>query len=255
MINPKQPRSDARQIHLNPMPKRKRRPRNNKSLRLQNSQINIPPDFTQRQNRPRLQNLQLPLQIRPAIRQLARQRLIVRRRTPRRRRNIRIHQRQPIVPLHRHRPIRKSRIVKRAIQKLSRLIPRKRPPRSVRPMRSRRQPHQHQPRARIAKSRHRLAPINPVPIRPPFFPCHRLAVRHQPRTFPARNNFFIEHVQNFAASGISTTASPPVTSHESPVTYFSAATSSPSTPQTAPRHPASTQTFRAAAIRLPTRRA
>src|SRR5580704_17246268 len=54
MINPEKSRPDLRQIHLSPMPKRKRRARNNKSLRLQNSQINIPPNFTERQNRARL---------------------------------------------------------------------------------------------------------------------------------------------------------------------------------------------------------
>ncbi len=197
MINPEQPRPHPRQIHFRPMPKRKRCPRRNKSLRLQNPQIYIPPDFPQRQNRPRLQNLQLALKVRPTMRQLARQRLVVRGSTPRRRRNVSIQKFQPIVALHRDWPVRKSRVIQRAIQKLPRLISRKRPPRPIRTVRTRCQPHQHQLRVRIAKSRHRLPPINPISIRPPFLTRHRLAIHHQSRTLPARDNLFVQNVQQF----------------------------------------------------------
>src|SRR5580693_7138767 len=100
MINPEKSRPDLRQIHLSPMPKRKRRARNNKSLRLQNSQINIPPNFTERQNRARLQNFQFTLEVRSAVCQLARKRLVVRRRAPRRRRDVSVDQRKTIVALY-----------------------------------------------------------------------------------------------------------------------------------------------------------
>ena len=51
------------------------------------------------------------------------------------------------------------------IHKVPGAIPRKRPPRAVRPMRPRRQPQHQDPRVRVAKPRHRLRPVHLVPIR------------------------------------------------------------------------------------------
>src|ERR1700761_6598246 len=109
------------------MPKRMRRARNDESLRLQNAEVNIPTDFSKGQNRARLQNFQFTLEVRSAVCQLARKRLVVRRRATRRRRNVSVDQRETIVALYRHRPVRKPCVIQRAIQKFARLISSKRP--------------------------------------------------------------------------------------------------------------------------------
>ena len=50
-------------------------------------------------------------------------------------------------------------------------------------------------RAWIAKSRHSFAPVFPFAKHPPLHARHFFAIRHQPRAFTARHDFFIQNAQ------------------------------------------------------------
>jgi len=62
-------------------------------------------------------------------------------------------------------------------------------------MRARRQPDNQQLRLRVAKSRHRLTPIRPVPIRKALFARNAFAILDKTRALSANNDFLVQQVQ------------------------------------------------------------
>jgi len=192
MVRRKKPRQISRQSIGRSMTKRKFRQAPNLPALLQQSQVRPHRNAPQRQNRPRTNQFQLSLEVRPAIRELRRQRLIRGRCAPHRRRNIRILQSKPVIPVRGRRLIRKPRAKKRLVKKISRPVPSEYAPRPIPAMRRRRKPQDQQPRTRIAEARHRLAPILALAKRPPFFPRDFLAIAHQPRTLPTAHNLLVQ---------------------------------------------------------------
>lgn len=189
VVRRNQPRQPRPQLMHPPMLKRQLARLHLHSLPPQCPQIVVKRNPPQRHHHPHIpQQPQLPHQKPPARLDLLRRRFVVRRRAPRRRRDPRIAQLQPILPPVAHRLRRKPRLMQHAIQEIARLVAREHPPRPVRSMRPRRQPHNQHPRPRIPKRRHRLPPILLMPVRPPLHPRHLLAMRPQPRTSRALHN-------------------------------------------------------------------
>ena len=188
------------------------RARTNLSILLQDFQIRVPRDFSQRQHRRRPQNLQFAPQIAAAIQNFARQRLVGRWRATHGGGNVNILQPQSILAILRSRLIRESRRVQRLVQKIAGAVARKYAPRAIRSMRRRSQPQDKQLRVRIAEARHTASPIFPLAVRPPLLPRHFFPVLHQPRAFPAGAYFlrhntqrrFALHLRPSSAAAIST---------------------------------------------------
>jgi|GEM_PF-6619121 len=138
VIDAEELRAVARQLRFRAMRKSIRRPRNNQSTLLQNFQVCIPGDFSERQHRARLQNLHLTHQIIPAIRNFRWERFVRRRRATNRCRDISILQTQAIIAPRRSWLIRKARFVQGRIEKIPRAVSRENTPRAIRSMRGRR---------------------------------------------------------------------------------------------------------------------
>lgn len=85
--------------------------------------------------------------------------------------------------------------VERAIQKIARTIAREHTPRPVGSMGGGRQSYNQEPRFRIAKRRDWFTPIDPIAESAAFDGSDMLAVRHQPRTAAAGDNFGFEDCQ------------------------------------------------------------
>ncbi len=198
MIRRKKPRASARQLITRPMPERKRRKSGNLPAILQQPEIRPHRNIPEYQHRSRPKYLKLPLEIRATIRRLRRQRLIRRRRAANRCSDVCIFQRKSVASLSRRRLIRKSRPVKRRVQKISRPVAGKNSSCPVATMRRRSKSQNQQLRLRISKSRHRLAPVLAPAKRQSLFPRHPLAVFHQPRTLPAPNDLLVQRNEQLA---------------------------------------------------------
>ncbi len=159
------------------MPKRRLRLRGRAPVPSRQSHGRIPGNSPQRQDHPFFPK-QPPLLVQKprAIAHLLRQRLISRRRTPRRRTDIDIPQDQPIPLLHARRLIGKPDAMKSREQEIPRPIAGEYATRPIRPMSCRRQSHDPDPRRRVAKPRHRLPPILPLHKRPSLLLRHVSAV-------------------------------------------------------------------------------
>src|SRR2546425_7347507 len=169
-----------------------KRARRNQAALLQDFQVPVPRNFSQRQHRLGLQNLQFALKIPAAIRDLLRQGLVLWWGAPASRADIRVLQLQPIIAVEGSWLIRKARFVQRRVKKITRAVTREHPPRAIRSMRCGRQPEYQQLRACVSESGNRLSPVRPLAIRAPLFPRHFLAVAHQTRTLPASLDFLIQ---------------------------------------------------------------
>lgn len=191
MIRSKKPRQISRQFITRAMPKRKRSQRRNDPALLKQSQISPHRNASQHQHRARPQNLQLALQIVPAIRQLRRQRLIGRGSTAQSRGHVSILQRQTVVAIRRSRLIGKSRAKQRLVQKIPRAIAGEHTPRAIRAMRCRRKPQNQKLRPRIAKSRNRLSPVIPRQKRPALVLRNLFAITYESRARAALNDFLV----------------------------------------------------------------
>jgi len=195
MVSHKKPRQSARQRVTCAMPKWKCCQAVDFTTRLQQAEIHAHRNSPERKNRPRLDDFELPLKIRPAVLKLRWERFVPRRRAADRCRDVRIFQREPVIPAHRRRLIRKPRAIQSPVKKIARPVACKHPPRSVRAMRRGREPQNQQLCVRIAEPRHRLPPIFPIKECAPLFARHFFAVAHQPWTLPASNNLRIQFVK------------------------------------------------------------
>ena len=195
VIGREQSRQFARQFVARAMPKRKRSQGRNQPALLQQSQISPHRNASQHQHRARPQNLQLALQIVPAIRQLRRQRFICGWRAPQSRSHVSILQSQPIFAIHSSRLIGKPGAKQRLVQKISRAIPGKHSSRAIRAMRCGRKSENQKLSPRIAKSRNRLSPVIPSQKRPALVPSNLFAMPYEPRTRAAADNLLIQLFQ------------------------------------------------------------
>ena len=195
MIRREQSRQISRQFKTPSVPKRKRSQCRNLPALLQQPQVGPHRDAAKHQHRARPQGPQLALQIVSAIRQLRRQRLVGRRRATQSRGHISILQSEPVVAIRRCRLIGETRAKQCLVQKISRAIARKHSSRAIGPMRCGRKPQNQKLRARIAKSRNRLAPVIPCQKRPALVPRDLFAIPYQPRAGAAADNFLIQFFQ------------------------------------------------------------
>ena len=129
---------------------------------------------------------------RRAIRQLLRQRLVVRRSAPRGRGYKQICQHRGRHCGHSRRLAGKSTIVELRIHKFSRRVSGKRPACAIRAMRPRSKAQHKHPGVRIAKPWHRLTPILVIFISPPLLKSNPLPILHQPRTSRAGDDLRIK---------------------------------------------------------------
>src|SRR2546423_6543354 len=155
----------------------------------------VPGDLPQRQHRSRLQNLHLAFEVASAIRNLLRQRLIVRRRAPARRADVGVLESQPIIPVQASSLIREARLVQRRAQKIARAVAREHTPRAIRSMRCGCKSQNQKLRVSISESRDWLPPVRALAIRTPLFLRYFLPIAQQPRTLPASHNFLIQNAE------------------------------------------------------------
>ena len=116
-----------------------------------------------------------------AGRNFSRRRLVIGRRAPDRRRDVRIDQRQAIVGPLRRREARQSCRVHRAHEKVAGPIARKYASGSIRAVRRRREAQDQNARIRIPEPGNGPAPIRVVAMRRFLVACDAVAVRPQPR--------------------------------------------------------------------------
>jgi hypothetical protein len=195
MVRRKKPRQICRQLITRAMTKRKRSQRRNQPALLQQSQIGPHRDAAKDHHSARPQNLQLALQVVPAIRQLRRQRFIRGWRATQGRGHVSILQSEPIVAIHRSGLIRKSRAKHSLVQKIAGAIAGEHSSRAIGPMRCGRKPQNQKLRARIAESWNRSSPIVPSEKRSALVPRDLFAIPYQPRASSAANNFLIQFFQ------------------------------------------------------------
>src|SRR6266478_47445 len=161
----------------------------------QNFEVRIPGDFSQREHSFGMQNLQLPFEITATIRNLLGERFVVRRRAANSGRNVSIVELQAVVAVEGSWLVREAGLEKRLIEKISRAVTGEDSAGAVGAVRRRGQPENQQHGFRIAETRYGLAPVCPLAIRAPFFARYFFAIGHQPRTFAAHDNFFLQHAQ------------------------------------------------------------
>src|SRR5713101_2963296 len=92
MINPKQSRRARRNVGFRTMRKYVESPRSNQPALLQDLKIGVPRNFSQCQDRFRLQYFQFAFEVAPAVQNFLRERLILRWRAPARRRDVGVRQ-------------------------------------------------------------------------------------------------------------------------------------------------------------------
>src|SRR5437899_5305191 len=136
-----------------------KRARRNQAAMLQDFQVPIPRNFSQRQHRLGLQNLQFALKIPAAIRDLLRQGLVLWWGAPASRADIRVLQLQPIIAVQGSWLIRKARFVQRRVKKITRAVTREHPPRAIRSVCRRCKPQNQKLRVSVSESRNRLSPV------------------------------------------------------------------------------------------------
>ena len=195
MVHAEKPRQVRRDLRFRAMREFVCRARTDPPILLQDFQIRVPRDSSQRQHRCRPQNLQFAPQIVAAIQNFAWQRLIGRRRAPHGCGNVDILKLQSIPTILRTGLIRESRGVQRLVQKIARAVAREHAPRAIRSVRGRSQSQDKQLRVGIAEARHAASPIIPFAVCPPLLPRHFLTVLHQPRAFPAGAYFICQNAQ------------------------------------------------------------
>ena len=162
---------------------------------LQDLQVRVPGNFPQRQHNARSQNLQLALQVRPAVQNFLRQRLVGWRRASHCCRDVRIFQLQAITSVQGSRLIRKTGFVQRCVEKISAAISCEDSSRAIRSMRRGSQAQNKKLRLRIAESRHGLAPIVPVAKRASLHARDFFAILHKSRALSARDDLIVQNVQ------------------------------------------------------------
>ena len=87
------------------------------------------------------------------------------------------------------------------VQKIARAVAGEHAAGAIRAVRSGRQPDEQQPRAGIAKSRHRLGPIIPIAIGAALHASHFGAIGNQPRAAHAGDDFAIQDFERIQPTG------------------------------------------------------
>src|SRR5439155_26358982 len=126
---------------------------------------------------------------------LVRQRLVPRRRAAAGRGDERSPQREAIVPADAGGLVRKSGPVQGGIEKVPAAVAREHPPGAVSPVGRRRQPHDEQPRARIAETEQRPCPVSPAPEPLDLETRDLLPPRDQPRAGAAFDDLAMQRPQ------------------------------------------------------------
>ena len=155
-----------------------------------------PTDAAERQHHAHiLQERDFAVEPDAAARKLVRQRFVSRRRAPAGRGDESSPQREAIVPADAGGLVRKSGPVQGGIEKVPAAVAREHPPGAVSPVGRRRQPHDEQPRARIAETGQRPCPVSPVPEPLDLETRDLLAPRDQPRTGAAVDDLAMQRPQ------------------------------------------------------------
>src|SRR6185295_10460622 len=152
--------------------------------------VGLEPNRSQRHNDAHaLEPLQFFQQIRPAVRKLGRQRLVVWRSTMDGRSHITIHQPETVLGIHRLRLIRKAKSMKCPIQPIAGAIARKDAAGAVPAMCGRRQSNDQQPRFELSQTGNGLSPVFPIAKATDFVARNLFAIMRQPLASPAFDNF------------------------------------------------------------------
>ncbi len=131
---------------------------------------------------------QLAGQVRRAVVALFRRRLVGRRGAPYGRRDVDVGERQPVVGAPRRRPIGEAGPIQRRPQEVTGRVPGEDPSRPVSAVGRGCQTHQEDPRVRIAKARHRPAPVRLVTKSRDLLARHAFPPFDEARTPPAHDD-------------------------------------------------------------------
>jgi len=192
MIGDKQTRQSGAQRVIRAVFESIRRDRFQMPLIFQQREIRAHRHSSKRQHGARLEKFDFPCEVRAAVRELGRQRLVCRRSAPERGRDVRPVKLQTVISADRSRLVRKARPIERAIEKIPRSVAREHPAGPISPMCCGSKTENQQPRLFISESGYGLSPIVPFAIGSPPLPGHLFAIDHEPGTFPASHNLFIE---------------------------------------------------------------
>src|SRR5580658_4644592 len=141
------------------------------------------------------QTLKFSFEIRSAVSELLRQRLVVRRRAARRRGYIKIGEHEAVIAVGGRRLIRKANFVQHRIHKLAGSVSGERPPGAVRAMSAGSQSKHQHARFGIAESRNRFAPVLMVAVSAALLASNELAIGDQPRAARAADDLGIQNLE------------------------------------------------------------
>ncbi len=150
-------------------------------------------DLTQRNHHPfRCQQLQFPVQVGPAVVHLLGEWFVLRRSAAQCRRDQAVIQKETIVPVGGRWLVRESKAVQRAVEPVSAAVAGEHPAGSVPSMGRGRKAYKDEAGIRCAECRQWTSPVFLVAVSAHFLPRHPFAPLHQPRTFPAFDDGFLQ---------------------------------------------------------------
>src|SRR5579863_5604023 len=192
MIRRVKPRQIVRQGVAGAMSEAKRRQTFDFAAVLEQPQKNAHRDASQCQQSAWPEDFEFLFEVRAAVREFGRQRLIAGRRATRTGCDVCVSQLEPVARVRRSGLIRESGAIERAEQKISRTVTGEDPPGAIAAMRGGRESKDEQFCARITEARHRFAPIFAIEEGKALFTRYFFAIRHQPRAFPAAYDLAIQ---------------------------------------------------------------
>jgi len=155
-------------------------------------EIGVERDASEGKNRARVEEFEFPFEIRRAVADFFRERLIIRRRAADRRGNQSAREDKPVIGTFRVRLIREAGAMELRVQEISRAVPGEHAPGAVGAMRGGRESDDDETSIGIAKGRHGASPVGPIAIRAALGARDFLAVTHQAGTLAAFRNFAFE---------------------------------------------------------------